>query len=125
LTFKTTLASTLTAAALALAAPLAAQENAPAQMSAEDVTEAQVDAFVQAVLAIEEVRGEYVPKIKAESSEEAQQELAQEANDAAIQAVKDVDNITPDEYVAIGKVARADEALNKRIMARLQETQQE
>jgi hypothetical protein len=125
LTFKTTLASTLTAAALALAAPLAAQENAPAQMSAEDVTEAQVDAFVQAVLAIEEVRGEYVPKIKAESSEEAQQELAQEANDAAIQAVKDVENITPDEYVAIGKVARADEALNKRIMARLQETQQE
>ncbi len=125
MTFKTTLASTLTAAALALAAPLAAQENAPAQMSAEDVTEAQVDAFVQAVLAIEEVRGEYVPKIKAESSEEAQQELAQEANDAAIQAVKDVENITPDEYVAIGKVARADEALNKRIMARLQETQQE
>ena len=59
MTLRTTLTAALTATTLSFGAPLAAQEDTtvePADIAAADVTEAQVDAFVRALIAIEDVR---------------------------------------------------------------------
>ncbi|MCZ0811536.1 MAG: DUF4168 domain-containing protein [Pseudomonadota bacterium] len=122
-------------AALALAAPLAtplaAQESdAPAQteapqVSADSLSEEQIDAFVEALVAIEAVRADYLPRIQEQESEAEQKAVIEEANTAAIAAVSDVDNMTPEEYMAIGKVAQQDEELNARILAKLEDAQGE
>jgi len=130
-------------AALALATPLAAQETeapqqgetqqseAPAQQSeapqitAESLSEEQLDAFVEALVAIEAVRADYLPRIQQQESEAEQKAVIEEANVAAIEAVEGVDNMTPEQYMAIGKVAQQDEELNARILAKLEEAQNE
>lgn len=130
-------------AALALATPLAAQETeapqqseapqseAPAQQSeapqitAESLSEEQLDAFVEALVAIEAVRADFLPRIQQQESEAEQKAVIEEANVAAIEAVEGVDNMTPEQYMAIGKVAQQDEELNARILAKLEEAQNE
>jgi hypothetical protein len=138
MTFKTTLAAIFGAAALAFAAPVmaqdeqsaqqdqqSAQEGQPMEMAAEDVTDAQVEAFVDAILAVEEVRDEYGPTIEAAEDEAAQQKLVQEANEAAFAAVNDVENMDVDSYVAIANAASENEDLNQRVIARLTEMREE
>ncbi len=137
MTFTIRFASILGATALALATPLAAQEakqsqdtqaaeqaqgtqqEQAAEIAAEDVTDAQVQAFVDAILAVEEVRDEYSPQIKATEDEAAKKELVKEANEAAFAAVGEVENMDVDTYVAIANAARDSDALNKRIIARI------
>ena len=121
MTFRTRLATILSATALALATPLAAQQTPPPQIAAEDVTDAQVVAFVDAILAVEQVRNEYGPRIDGAEDEAAQQALVTEANEAAVSAVEGVENIDADSYVAIANAAGDDEALNQRIIARITE----
>lgn len=125
MTFRTSLAAMLSAATLAFAVPVAAQDGQPAQIAAEDVTDAQVDAFVDAILAVEQVRDEYGASIEAAEDETAQQELVQEANEAAFQAVDAVENMDVDTYVAIANAAGENEDLNQRVIARLSEVRQE
>lgn len=125
MTFKTSLAAILSAATLAFAVPAAAQEGQPAQIAAEDVTDAQVEAFVDAILAVEQVRDEYGSSIEAAEDEAAQQELVQEANEAAFEAVDAVENMDVDTYVAIANAAGESESLNQRVIARLSEVRQE
>jgi hypothetical protein len=125
LTFRTSLAAILSAAALAFAVPVAAQDGQPAQIAAEDVTDAQVDAFVDAILAVEQVRDEYGTSIEAAEDEASQQELVQEANEAAFEAVDAVENMDVDTYVAIANAAGENEDLNQRVIARLSEVRQE
>lgn len=125
MTFKTSLAAILSAATLAFAAPLAAQDGQPAQISAEDVTDTQVEAFVDAILAVEQVRDEYGSSIEAAEDEAAQQEMVQEANEAAFEAVDAVENMDVDTYVAIANAAGESENLNQRVIARLSEIRQE
>lgn len=124
MTFRTRLATILSATALALATPLAAQQTPPPQIAAEDVTDAQIVAFVDAILAVEEVRKDYGPRIEGADDEAAQQALVQEANDAAVAAVDGVENIDADSYVAIANAAGDDEALNQRIIARITEVRE-
>ena len=144
MTFKTNLAAIFGAAALAVAAPVMAQDEQSAQdeqtaqegqqssqdgqpmeMAAEDVTDEQVNAFVDAILAVEEVREEYGPSIQAAEDEAAQQKLVQEANEAAFSAVADVENMDVDTYVAIANAAGESEELNQRVVARLSEVREE
>lgn len=125
MTFRTRLASILGATALALATPLAAQQTPPAQVAAEDVTEAQVVAFVDAILAVEEVRKDYGPRIDAVEDEAQQQALAEEANTAAAAAVDGVENMDLDSYVAIANAAGESDALNQRIIARITEVREQ
>jgi hypothetical protein len=130
LTFTTKLATLLSATALALATPLAAQETEqslpqPAEIAAEDVTDGQVEAFVDAILAVEEVRDEYTPLIEAAEDEAAQKELVEEANEAAFSAVGEVENMDVDSYVAIANAAGESDALNQRIIARISELREE
>lgn len=127
MTFKTSLAAMFSAAALALAAPAVAQEGQGEmpQIAAEDVTDSQVEAFVDAILAVEQVRDEYGSSIQEAEGEEKQQELVKEANEAAFAAVDSVDNMDVDTYVAIAKAAGENEDLNQRVIARLSEARQE
>ncbi|RXV62660.1 hypothetical protein C6W92_10925 [Roseovarius sp. A46] len=125
LTFRTRLASILGATALALATPLAAQQTPPPQIAAEDVTEAQVVAFVDAILAVEEVRKDYGPRIDAVEDEAQQQALAEEANTAAAAAVDGVENMDLDSYVAIANAAGESDTLNQRIIARITEVREQ
>jgi hypothetical protein len=130
LTFTTKFATLLSATVLALATPLAAQETEqslpqPAEIAAEDVTDGQVEAFVDAILAVEEVREEYTPLIEAAEDEAAQSELVEEANEAAFAAVGEVENMDVDSYVAIANAAGQSEALNQRIIAQISEQREE
>lgn len=125
MTFKTNLAAILSAAVLAFAAPVVAQESQPAQVAAEDVTDAQVEAFVDAILAVEQVRDEYGAPIQAAEDEAAQQKLVEEANEAAFAAVDAVENMDVDTYVAIANAAGDNEELNQRVIARLSEVREE
>lgn len=125
MTFKTNLAAILSAAVLAFAAPVVAQESQPAQIAAENVTDAQVEAFVDAILAVEQVRDEYGAPIQAAEDEAAQQKLVEEANEAAFAAVDAVENMDVDTYVAIANAAGDNEELNQRVIARLSEMREE
>ncbi|MFO7758779.1 MAG: DUF4168 domain-containing protein [Roseovarius sp.] len=125
MTFKTSLAAILSAAALAFAVPVAAQEGQPDQIAAEDVTDEQVEAFVDAILAVEQVRDEYGSSIESAEDEAAQQELVEEANEAAFEAVDAVDNMDVDTYVAIANAAGESESLNQRVIERLSEVREE
>lgn len=121
MTLKTKLAATTTAVALALSMPIAAvaqdsQQAAQPTMEAGDVTDAKVSAFVEALVAVDTVRKDYAPKIEAEQSEEAKQELVNEANAAIVEAVDTTEGMTVDEYTSIVELAQADQALNQKIM---------
>ena len=127
MTFKTRATATVTALALTLSAPLAvmsgavaAQQTEPSQtLTAGEVTDAQITAFIDALFAVEEVRREYIPQIKAAEDEDAQQAVLEQADAAAIDAVRQTEDITPEEYVALVQSARADDTLNERITARI------
>ena len=126
MTFKTSLAAILSAAALAFAAPVVAQQDSqPAQIAAEDVTDAQVEAFVDAILAVEQVRDEYGAPIQEAEDEAAQQKLVEEANEAAFAAVDAVENMDVNTYVAIANAAGESEELNQRVISRLSEVREE
>jgi len=121
LTFRTRLATILGATALALATPLAAQQAQPPQIAAEEVTDAQIEAFVDAILAVEDVRSDYTAQIEAAGDEAAQQTLVDEANQAAVAAVDEVENMDIDSYIAIANAAGQSETLKQKIVTRISE----
>ena len=125
MTFRTRLATILSATALALATPLAAQQAQPPQIAAEEVTEAQIEAFVDAILAVEDVRSDYTAQIEAAEDEAAQKALVDEANQAAVAAVDEVENMDIDSYVAIANAAGESEMLNKKIVSRISEIREQ
>jgi len=117
----------LLAAAGLLAAPVAsAQENANIpEIAAEDVTQGQVVSFINAMIAVDRVRQEYMPRIEAAETDDERQALAQEADSAARTAVDDTAGITAQEYLAIARAAQADKDLAERINERFVELRQE
>ncbi|WP_306154818.1 DUF4168 domain-containing protein [Roseovarius sp. MMSF_3281] len=136
MTFKTPLMGAVSAIALVLTAPAFAQDAeadtqaktqaetaAPEtpQIAAEDVTDAQVEGFVAALIAVEAVQAEYMPRIQEQETQEGAEELVQEANEAAKTAVSDVTDMTPETFRAISAAAQQDQDLNQRIVARIKE----
>lgn len=137
MTLKPLITATLVSV-LALAAPLTAQDatgqngdTAEAEslskieptpdLTADKVTETQVSAFVDALVAIERVRLTYMPKIEATTDGEARSALIDQANAAVVTAIDNVENMSVPDYMAIDKAAQQDEALNGRIMAQIEE----
>lgn len=134
MTFKTQFAAATTAFALAFTPPMAAlaqdsdaqdSDQAAPQMEAGDVTDAKVAAFVDALIAVDSVRQDYVPKIEAQETEEDKQELVNEANAAIVEAVDGTDGMNVEEYTTILKLAQADKALNQKIMDRIAATKEQ
>ncbi|WP_101067741.1 DUF4168 domain-containing protein [Roseovarius salinarum] len=118
-----TLTATTTALALALAsAPITAltAQSAAAQ-DTQAYSDAKIEAFTTAMMDVETVRRDYIPKVKAAGSDDEKAALVKEANGAMAQAIKDADNITVDEYVSISEAAGQDKALADRITARVKE----
>ncbi len=121
MTLTSKLTPIMTAVALMLATPLAAQEAAPAEITADSITDTQVEAFATAVLIVQEMSQEYMPRIQQEQDEAVQKDLIEEAQAATIAAIEEVDNMSADEYRAIGVIAQNDEELNARIVAQLED----
>jgi hypothetical protein len=88
-------------------------------LTADNVTDGQVDAFVKAAIAVEEVRGIYLPDIQNAETQQEREALMAEANTAAMQAVEDVQGVTPREYLAIARLAQSDQTLTDRINVEL------
>lgn len=125
MTLTPKIAPVLTAVALALATPLVAQDSAPDEITADSITDTQIEAFANAVMAVQAVSQEYMPRIQQEQDQEQRQEIIAEAEAAAISAIDEIENMSADEYRAIGSIAQNDEDLNKRIITQLEEMQAE
>lgn len=120
MTIKTRLATGLTAIALLAGAPVAAQDAQAPAISADSVTDEKVNAFVMALISVEQLRQQYMPRIAEQETEEDRQALVNEVTQRAIQLVQQVDNISPEEYQQIATVAQDNEDLNNRIRTRIQ-----
>jgi hypothetical protein len=102
----------LCAAGLALA--LAASGSAWAQAQTE-FSDQQLESFVVAALAIDEVIRQWNPRIQAAENEEQATQLREEANAALLETMSKAEGITIDEYQEIGQAAQSDPALAARI----------
>jgi hypothetical protein len=102
----------LTAAALALA--LAASGSAWAQAQTE-FSDQQLESFVVAALAVDELIREWNPRIQAAENEEQAAQLREEANAALLETISETDGITIEQYQEIGQAAQGDPELAGRI----------
>jgi hypothetical protein len=114
------LSASVAALSLGTVAPVAAQTAAPApaeQPEAQQVemTDTKLEAFVEALMGVEEVRMDYTPQIEAATSEEEQAALVNQANAEIIEKIEAVPDLTVDEYVTIAQVAQQDQELGARI----------
>jgi hypothetical protein len=102
----------LTAAALALA--LAASGSAWAQAQTE-FSDQQLESFVVAALAVDELIREWNPRIQAAENAEQAAQLREEANAALLETISETDGITIEQYQEIGQAAQGDPELAARI----------
>jgi len=123
---RTIISAMLAATSLAIAAPVVAQQSIePSDITADEVTDTQVTAFVEALIDLEKLRIEYTPRMQNAETQEDREALAKEADAAALDLIAGIDNITAADYLAIGQAAQKDQALNKRINERIAQVQTE
>ncbi|MEQ8896503.1 MAG: DUF4168 domain-containing protein [Roseovarius sp.] len=142
--FASTLTMVIAAAGIGLSGPALAQDQAQdettdqattgqatdqaqpdmPEIAAEDVTQGQIASFVNAMIALERIRAEYLPQIQAAETDDERQALASEADDAAKAAVTKTKGITPGEYLAIGRAAQGNQELGEKINTRIAELRQ-
>lgn len=111
----------ITALSFGLTLPMMAQE-APTDLPdirAEDVSVGQVVSFVNAMIAAERVRREYIAKIEAAETEDEINALIAEADQKGMAEVERVRGISPAEYMAIAIAAKDSPELSERIERRL------
>ena len=121
--FKSTLAPAAVALGMALgslgALPAAAQAEASGAEMIEQ--EQKLDAFIDAAMAVAEVRDAYLATLQDAESEDEQNQIIEAANTAILEAVEETPGITVDEYIAIGDAAAADPELNALLNERFAE----
>ena len=105
---------------LGVMAPVTLSAQEQVAIAAEDVTDMQVEAFVKAAIALEELRRRYTTQIANAETEEAQNELRAEADRVAVQLVDKVKGMTAQEYVQISKAAQDSPELAGRIAAQIE-----
>lgn len=123
MSFKKFLASTALAATMATAPVMVPMAMAQDQIDGAAIAAESdmVDAFIEAALAVNEVREGYMAQIEAEADQEAQMEMLEAADAAMLQAVEETPGITLDEYIAIANAAAEDPDLAAEIDARFTE----
>jgi Domain of unknown function (DUF4168) len=84
-------------------------------LAAEEYSDAKLQSFVDAVLAVNAVVEEWRPQIQTAPNEADAQKMAQQANEEMRAAVAGTDGITVEEYQAIAQAAQADPQLMARI----------
>ncbi|NYS24090.1 DUF4168 domain-containing protein [Rhodobacteraceae bacterium 2376] len=121
--FKSTLAPAAVALGMAMgslgALPAAAQAEASGAEMIEQ--EQKLDAFIDAAMAVAEVRDAYLATLQDAESEDEQNQIIEAANTAILEAVEETPGITVDEYIAIGDAAAADPELNALLNERFAE----
>ncbi len=119
---RKTLTSTTTAIALTLAAaPIAAITVQPAAaQAAGEYSGEELDAFAAALVEVSVVREKYNPLLQSAETEDQQAAIIEEANAEMMEAIENTDGMTMDSYLEIAQAASEDEALNERIVTRLQ-----
>jgi hypothetical protein len=100
-----------------LVAALFATLTAQAAIAAEEYSEAKLQSFASAVLAVNAIVEQWRPQIQAASSEADKQQMAEQANQEMRAAVEGTEGMTVEEYQAIAQAAQGDPQL----MARLDE----
>jgi predicted secreted protein len=98
----------------ALACALAASAPTGVQAQAE-FTDQQLEAFVVAALAVDELIREWNPRIQGAENAEQAARLAEQANAELVETVARTEGITVEEYQEIGQAAQDDPALAARI----------
>jgi hypothetical protein len=93
---------------LAAIAPLSAQTQT-------EVSDAKLESFVVAALAVNDLMAEWSPRIQGAKNEEEANTLRQQAQSEFVAAVEQTEGITIEEYQTIGQAAQQDPKLNARI----------
>lgn len=96
------------------AQPMPQEEEIP------DVSESQIDAFVDAHVAVNDVREEYTERLQAAEDQEEAQQLQQEANEAMTSAIED-SGMDVEEYEEVAMAVNADPEVRDEVMQRLDE----
>ena len=96
--------------------------GAQPSLSAEEYSDAKLQSFVDAVLAVNAVVEQWRPQIQEAPNEADAQSMAQKANEEMRAAVAGTAGITVEEYQAIAHAAQADPQLMARIDQALKET---
>jgi prophage tail gpP-like protein len=84
-------------------------------LAAEEYSDAKLQSFVDAVLAVNAVVEQWRPQIQTAPNEADAQKMAQQANEEMRAAVAGTEGITVEEYQAIAQAAQADPQLMARI----------
>lgn len=83
--------------------------------SAEDYSDAMLEAFVSAAVEVSRRIETWRPLIEGAADEDEREDLIEEAQADLARAIEETDGIDEDEYYAIYNAAREDEALRTRI----------
>jgi outer membrane murein-binding lipoprotein Lpp len=86
-------------------------------LAQEGYSDAKLESFASAVLAVNAIVEKWQPQIQAATSDEQAETMASEANDEMRAAVDGVEGITVDEYQEIAQAAQADPELMGRLDA--------
>lgn len=104
-------------AIMATAAPVAVTAQTETAPTAQEVTDAEIAAFVVAYEEVLEINADFAPRIEGASDEPTRQALMEEAQTAQTQAVENTDGIDVNRYVEILTLAQNDPDLTSRIVA--------
>ena len=99
-------------AALGLTLVTSGQVRAQAQ---PEFSDRQLESFVVAALAVDELIREWNPRIQGAENAEHAAQLREEANGALVEAITGTEGITLEQYQAIGQAAQSDPNLAARI----------
>ena len=98
----------------ALVVALAASGPVWAQAQPE-FSDRQLESFVVAAIAVDEVIREWNPRIQAAKDDAQAAQLREQANSELAEAITQTDGITIEQYQQIGRAAQADQDLAARI----------
>ncbi|MEQ8435290.1 MAG: DUF4168 domain-containing protein [Oceanicaulis sp.] len=120
-------ASLAFAATPALAQAAQSQAQAQAQMQVEpianaELTDAQVESFIDAAMAVQAVVQQYQPQMQAAESREAAMAMQQQAQSELVSAVEEA-GLTPETYQSIAAAAQTDQQVAERLNAEAQSRQ--
>jgi len=92
----------------------------PEQQEAPEVSDAQVEAFVDAYVAVNDVREEYTERLQNAEDQEQAQQLQQEANDAMSDAIAE-SGMDVEEYQEVAMAVNADPDVREQVTEMLEE----
>ena len=92
----------------------------PQQQEAPEVSESQINAFVEAYIAVNEVREDYTARLQEAEDQEQAQQLQQEANDAMTAAIED-NGMSIEEYQEVAMAVNADADVREQVTTMLEE----